>query len=212
MKLTTRRNIAILLILIGLIALGFGLWILWKSFFSNPSGDLNLPGKGDLVTTSKDKPEPKTIELPTNNVVGTSTLTAVDRSSDITESINRARDVVARMGSGMSQDGFKGFDDALVYGTQRFQEYLLQEKRQMQINHPAGGPAYGMTTRVVSADLVRGVNGGDEIVVKVQTQVSVDTGDRGKPMSVYYEEKMVTLKRQPAGDYLVDFIQTGSVD
>ncbi|MBU2566491.1 hypothetical protein KKG46_02930 [Patescibacteria group bacterium] len=211
MKLTTRRNIAILLILIGLVALGFGLWILWQSFFSKPSGDLNLPGKGDLVTTSKDKPEPKIIELPTT-IEGTSTLTATDQASDITEAINKARDVIGRMGSGMSQDGFKGYEDALLYGTQRFKTYVLQEQQRMRIEHPAEGPAYGMTTRIVSADLVRGQNGGDEIVVKIQSQVTIDAGDRGKPMSVYYEEKNVTLTRQVNGEYLVDYMETKSLN
>lgn len=213
MNLFERRNIAIVLIILGLIALGFGLWLLIGMFWpQGTSTGPNLPAAGNNLTiTPGNKTPPRTISAPVL-VQGTSTPESPPiQSSDMREAINFASDAVARMGSGSSQTGFLGYNDVLLMGTTRFQNYVRQEQKDMQTAHPATGPAYGVTTRVVSSKLVEGTDGADKAVVKIQAQTSIDAGDRGNPVSVNYYEYTVTLLRQTSGNYLIDEILGAAV-
>jgi len=209
MNLFQRRNIAILLIILGLIALGFGLWLLISMFLpQNQNGsNMNLPGAGtDLSVTPGNRQAPRTISAPVV-VQGTSTPeTAPVKSSDVRDAINLATDVVARMGSGSSQSGFLGYDDVMLSGTARFQDFAKQQRQALQTAHPATGATYGVTTRVVSNKVVSGDEGSDAIMILVQAQRTEDAGDRGLPTSVSYYEYTVTLLRQTDGKYLVDEI------
>ncbi len=206
MNLFQRRNIAIALIIIGLIALGFGLWLLIGMFFPNVTGnEPNLPQAGNNLTiTPGNKPEPRTIAAPVL-VQGTSTPDSKPiQSSDMREAVNQASDAVARMGSGSSQTGFLGYEDVMLVSTERFSQFAKSEQSRIRTEHPATGPAYGVTTRVVSSKLVEGSEGSAKAVVELQAQRTEDAGDRGKPTAVNYYKYTVTLVRQTSGAYFID--------
>jgi len=209
MNILTRRRIAIILIMIGLLALGIGLYIIVSLFLpQKTTTEPNLPKPGtDMTVTAKPKAEPKVIALP-DVVINTSSQAAIKSSSDVRDAINRASSVVSRMGSGSNQDGFLGYQDAILDATDAFKTYLLKLQSDMKAAHPANGSVYGVTTRVVSADVISGEQGADKIVLKVQTQKAEDMGDRAEPTSITYEEVTVTLLRQSDGSYLVDRVES----
>ncbi|MFZ6014931.1 MAG: hypothetical protein ACOYUZ_01070 [Patescibacteria group bacterium] len=205
MNLVNRRNIAIVLILIGLAALIFGLWILIGLFWPQSQDDLNLPEADRSLTLQESRPQ--IFELETA-ITGTSTFDEKVLGSDETEAVNRANSVVARMGSGSSHNGFMGYSDVMIDGTPRFQNFLKEQQLNMQRVYPPDGDVFGFTTRIVSSSVVEGGNGADKIAVKIQAQVADDKGDKFNPVNVRYEEHLVTLLRQSDGKFLVDYIES----
>jgi len=211
MQTTQRKIFAVILIIIGIVAFLFGAWLLYGLLFGDSDSDLNLPGAGqDLSVTGRDV-EPQTFEAPVV-VEGDSSFDDTARGADLTEALNKASSVVARIGSGTSQDGFLGYEDVMLDGTAKFQAYLQSEQLRMMQAHPVAGDLYGVTTRVISSKILDGENGSNEIVVVLQAQKAEDSGNRAKPNNVIYEKYTVTLLRQTDGDYLIDFIQTKIVE
>lgn len=205
MPILNRRRLALFLILLGLLLLGFGAWILIGMLWPKTPG---APGNREPQAIQRDtKPQPRTIALPPS-VQGTSTaLQAGDlKVSTLQEGRRRAESVVSRMGSGTSQDGFLGYEDAMQDGTPDFQNYLSRELAALKSLHPSTGTLYGITTRVISSKILSGKQGDDEIMVLVQTQKVEDSGDRAKPTNVVYEDATVTLLKQSNGTYLVSRI------
>ncbi len=206
MNTITRRRLAVILILLGLIALVFGIWTIIGLFLDGGS-EQNLPGVGTPTVKSREQPEPQTFVAPVT-VEGDSSATAETPSSDIREAINKAKIVVERMWSGASPDGFRGFEDVQMDGTNRFIGYIKTLQREWQSRYPADGAPFGMTTRVISADVSEGEEGSDRIVIRVQSQRVEDAGNPSEPTAIIYEEHMVTLLRESGEKYLVDEIRT----
>lgn len=196
---------ALVLIILGLLLLGFGVWVLVGMFW--PKGT-TAPGNREPQAIQRDiKPAPRTIALSTN-VQGTSTAEQSGQIavSPLSEAKRRAESVVSRMGSGTSQDGFLGYEDVMLDGTANFQTYLRAEQAKLKSLHPASGPLYGVTTRVVASNVDQGQEGDEKVVIKVQAQVVEDAGDRSKSTKVSYEDVLVTFQKQAGGQYLVDQI------
>ncbi|MDD2785891.1 MAG: hypothetical protein PHS79_03290 [Patescibacteria group bacterium] len=200
--LLNRRRIALVLIVLGLLLLGFGAWILVGLLWPKTPGDQTANREPQIVQRDT-QPQPRTIALPTT-VQGTSTGALTGEVSSIQDSLRKAGSVVSRMGSGTNQDGFLGYNDAMSDGTVSFRSYLTNEQRRLVEGHPLSAGLYGMTTRVVASSVVSGTEGAASIVVKVQSQKVEDAGDRSKPTNVSYEESTVTLLKQTDGAYLVD--------
>jgi hypothetical protein len=212
MQTNNRKIFALILIIIGILAFLFGAWLLYGLLFGKSDSGLNLPGAGnDLNVNSRQVVEPQTYEAPVV-VEGDSGFTDTSRGTDLTEAINLASDTVARIGSGSSQNGFLGYSDAMPAGTAKFRAYLQAEQLRMKQVHPMEGDLYGITTRSISAKVLEGENGSNEIIVLIQTQKAEDAGDRSKPTNVVYEKNEVTLLRQSTGEYLIDFIKTELVN
>lgn len=203
---------AIILIILGLLLLGFGIWTLVGIFWPKPSPTAEQQRQLQAVQRETTKPASKILAMPTT-VQGTSTAEQVSgqKAPPVQEAIRRAESVLSRSGSGTNQDGFLGFNDAMQDGTLRFQNYLKSEQQRLMAQYPAAGQIYGMTTRIVSSSLAQGKEGDDKIVVKIQAQKVEDAGDRSKPTKVSYEEATVTLLKQAGGNYLVDEMLIGPV-
>lgn len=196
---------AFVLIILGLLLLGLGVWILIGMFW--PKGT-TTPGNREPQAVQRDlKSAPRTIALSTT-IQGTSTAEQANQQivSPFQEAKRRAESVVSRMGSGTSQDGFLGFEDVMQDGTTNFQGYLRTEQARLKALHPASGPLYGITTRVVASSVDQGQEGDEKVVIKVQAQVVEDAGDRSKSTKVSYEDVLVTFQKQAGGQYLVDQI------
>lgn len=205
MPILNRRRMAIVLIVLGLLLLGFGIYTLVGIFWPKQSSTAEQQRQLQAIQRETAKPAPKTIEMPTT-VQGTSTAEQVNaqQAPPLQDAIRRAESVLSRSGSGTNQDGFLGFNDAMQDGTTRFQNYLKGEQQGLIVQYPAAGQVYGMTTRIVSSNLVQGKEGDDKIVIKVQAQKVEDAGDRSKPTNISYIEASITLLKQPGGSYLVD--------
>jgi hypothetical protein len=207
MQTQQRKIFAIILILIGILALGFGLWLLYGMIFGGPKDELVLPQAGNnLNVTSRDIPEPQTYEAPVL-AQGDSTFDETARGQDVVEATNRAVFVIGLIGSGTSQNGFLGYSDAMSYATTRFQSYLQTQQREMREYHPMNGDLYGITTKVLSSKVLSGENGSQTIVIELQAQVAEDAGDRSRPTKVYYKKFEATMQKQADGRFFVDYLQ-----
>jgi len=211
MPLLDRRKTAVILIVIGLIALAFGLWILVSMFLPPQTQTANTPAAGTQLPVTPRVTAPKTLAAPVI-VQGTSTADANAHGTDLLEAANLASDAVSRMGSGTSQDGFMGYDDVLSFGTDNFRTTVQAEQQSMRKLHPAIGATYGVTTRAVSTKVLDGKNGAVKIVIQVKTQRAEDAGDRSRVTNITYWENVVTLLRQANGKYLVDEIASKQVN
>jgi hypothetical protein len=205
MPIFDRRRMALSLIIFGVLLLAFGIWILAGMIWPKKPSD----GTREPQAIQRDiKPQPQTIALQPK-VQGTSTAEQVSTQqvSQFAEAKRRAESVVSRIGSGTSQDGFLGYDDAMQDGTASFQNYLKAEQNSLRTQHPASGPLYGITTRAIASSIIEGKDGDEKVVMKVQAQKVEDAGDRSKPTNVSYEDVQVTFQKQPGGKYLVDDIR-----
>ncbi len=207
MQTQQRKILAIILILIGLLALGFGLWLLYGMIFGDAENQLDLPQAGNqLNVTSREVPEPQTYKAPIV-VQGDSTFDETARGQDVVEATNRAVFVVGLIGSNTSQSGFLGYSDAMAYSTTRFQEYLRTQQQEMREYHPMDGDLYGITTKVLSSQVLSGENGSQTIVIELQAQVAEDAGDRSRPTKVYYKKFEATMQKQADGRFFMDYLQ-----
>lgn len=200
--LLNRRRVALTLIVLGLLLLGFGVWILVGMLWPKNPGDQTANREPQIVQRDTQS-QPRTISLPTS-VQGTSTGASAGKVSSIQDALRKAASVVSRIGSGTNQDGFLGYNDAMTDGTLNFNAYLAGEQKRLVDEHPITGGLYGITTRVVATNVVSGTEGSETIVVKVQSQKVEDAGDRAKPTGVSYQESTVTLLRQSDGMYSVE--------
>ena len=206
-----RRRLALFLIGFGILLLAFGIWILAGMLW--PKKPADTTGNREPQAVQRDiKPQPQTIAL-VPKVQGTSTAEQVgaQKVSALQEAKRTAESVVSRMGSGTSQDGFLGYDDAMQNGTASFQEYLKAEQGSLRAQHPSAGALYGITTRVIASSITEGSEGDAKVVVKVQAQKVEDAGDRSKPTNISYEEVNVTFQKQLNGQYLVNDIRFAPV-
>ncbi len=185
-----KRNKLILLIIAALILLAIGIWILLKPFLGTPEQPPSLPTG---VTPSGAQPT-----IPTVGITPTVT------PQDVKELEDLASAIVARVGSGSSMNGFKGYEDVLINATQSFRRKLISEQQALQKLHPVSGPAFGIVTRVVAVDGRSAVSGADVISFTVQAQQAEDAGNPASPTKVSYKEVTVTFVKQMEGGYLLD--------
>ncbi|MEK7655528.1 MAG: hypothetical protein AAB386_02530 [Patescibacteria group bacterium] len=193
-----KRNKLILLILVALILLAIGIWILLKPFLSTPEQPPTLPTG---VIPSGVQPT-----IPTGGSV------PVVTPQDVKELEDLASAIVARIGSGSSMNGFKGYEDVLINATPSFQQKLTSEQQAMQKKHPVSGSAFGMVTRVVAVDSKSAVSGADVMPIILQVQQAEDAGNPSAPTKVSYKEVTVIFEKQTAGGYLLDGLSWKEVE
>lgn len=201
----SKRTKLLLIILIALLLLAFGVWIFLQPILKErqtqqpPALPTNVvpytpPGSGGGATAPT---TPTTPQTPPPTTEENQTL--------ILE--NRARATVERVGSGVNSDGFLGYQDVLTEMTASGRAALLAEQKEMQRLHPATGPTYGISTRVVSSDLQDGSIGDTKLVVRVEAIQRIDAGDPSKPVQVKEKQVLVTFVKQGDDSYLIDKLE-----
>ncbi|MCI0479190.1 hypothetical protein L0Y59_01460 [Candidatus Uhrbacteria bacterium] len=192
-----RRTKLLILIVIALILLAIGLYILLKPF---------LPKTVEQPPALPSGTTPSGIVAPgTGGGTQVPTVPAAPvKAQDIKDLEDLASVFVQRIGSGSSSDGFQGYADVALNATVPYRETLKRDQAAMQAAHPAAGPAYGVTTRVVSVDSRSAVSGSDRIMMTLQAQKAEDAGSPTAPTQVSYAEVDVTFARQADGTYLVE--------
>lgn len=187
-----RRTQLFLLIIAALAVLIFGLWVLLQPFLPERAPQPpSLPGQVAPGGAAPGAGVKTKIETPP----------AVQ--PDIKELSDRAAIFAERVGSGSSQDGFRGYDDVMLEATPAFRETLNARRQELVRAHPAAGALYGLVTRVVSVDNKQAVSGADIIPFIMQIQEAEDLGDPAKPTRVSYSELSLLFEKQTDGSYLV---------
>ena len=207
MQLINRRNTAIGLIILGLLALIAGVWILVSLFIpSKPSAtsNTNLPGVGKNLPVAT-KSAPKVIALAPKGH-GTSTVPLTATISDKDQVLNLSSDIVSRMGSGNNQEGFMGYEDAKLQATSKLADFFSSERQKMISQYPVTGAVYGVIDRVVAAKIVSGNEGDSNFTVEVKVQRIENAGDISKPTKISYPVYNVKLVKQSNGSFLADEI------
>lgn len=118
----------------------------------------------------------------------------------------KARSTVERIGSGSNSDGFLGYQDAVQDLTVKGQAAMLAEQRAMQNAHPAAGPLYGISTRVVSSHIKNGAYGDAALAATVEAIQRTDAGDPSQPTSTKGKKITVTFVKQSNDAYLIESI------
>ncbi|MFH0986030.1 MAG: hypothetical protein V1882_10970, partial [Candidatus Omnitrophota bacterium] len=70
--------------------------------------------------------------------------------------------------------------------------------------HPAAGPMFGITTRVVSNKASSAVSGAASVTFVLSVQQAEDAGNPGAPTAVKYKEATVVFQKQSDGTYLIN--------
>ncbi len=197
----SRRSQLAIVLIIGLLLLGIGLYILLQPILSQrqsaqapalPSAvqPYSPPGQAS-TSTSTATPTP---------VVAPST--PVDAKIVLLE--QKARATVERIGSGSSGDGFLGYADVMDALTSAGRTAMLAEQKALQKAHPSSGPAFGITTHAVSSHVKNGTIGNATLIAEVQAIQNEDAGDPTKPTARKGKIITVTLVKQSDGGYLID--------
>jgi hypothetical protein len=193
-----KRTKLAIVIIVALILLLLGLWFLLSPFVKLPSAQ--PPSLPNSVTPYV----PAHTTLPTKTVTSTGTTAPV--SDLLLKLSNEARATVERIGSGDSADGFLGYHDALLQMTANGQAAEQAEQQRMQQAHSASGPAFGVSTRSVSSNVVSGAAGDQSIVISVDAIQRQDSGNPGAPTKTLGKRVTVTFVKQADGTYLIDSI------
>ncbi len=195
-----RRTKLLIVILVAAIVLAFGIWYLVQPLLRTVPQPAPLPGQ---VTPQGTGTTPK----PTPSTGGTTVVTTPTAQSPRLKQLEDLAGIfVARLGSGASGDGFRGYTDVLINATQTYQQQLLAEQAALQKAHPARGPVYGLVTRVVAINNQRAVEGDVNIPFVVQVQQVEDAGNPSMPTRTLYKEATVTFERQADKTYLVSSV------
>jgi len=211
-----KKKMVLLLVLVAVILLLFGIYMLLNLFFPdtfNTSNGLNLPKKGtSLSVNSKKKPVVLEAKTVLKTVTTTKDIEASKKKQLLQDVINTATDVVARIGSGSNQDGFRGFSDVLLNVDSVYKKVLLDRQKKMLKKYPVEKGFLEMRTKVLIWRVVSGSVDSDLITISIQTQYTEDTGDISNPTLVQYKKYLVSMKKQDSGNYLVSNIEESVLD
>lgn len=191
-----RSSKLLIVIGIGIILLAIGLWILLSPILLPPAQPPTLPTTVEPTTTI---PPSKPTTTP-----GTTTAPS-PVAADLKRLEDQAATFVARVGSGSNVDGFLGYVDVQVGATVAYRSVLNAERAALQAAHPATGPAYGITTRVVASH-AQNTALDATVTIIVQAQVVEDAGNPANPTTVSYKDATVTMEKQSNNTYLVSGI------
>ena len=194
----SKRTKLILVIVIGLLLLMLGVWFLLQPLLKK--APVTQPAALPSKTTPYVPPG-----KPTPIGVVSSTLPVITPPTDVQLGIleNQARITVERIGSGVSDDGFVQYQDVLSSFTSSGQTKILTQQKTLQQQHPASGPAYGMTTRAISSHVTSGKTGDAAITANVEAIQYVDNGNPAKPLQNLPKLVVVTFEKQSNGSYLI---------
>ena len=197
-----KRTRLLIVILLGLILLGIGLWIFLSPILKQnaaqppalPAQPSQQPAQPAPTNTA---PKQAPVVAPTPNAKPTP-------QSGILALQNKVSQLAERMGSGTNENGFLGYSDALIDATANGRTQLLAAQKAMQAQHPASGPAYGITARAVTSNVDSGKYGDAQVVISMDVFVSEDAGNPGKPTAQSGHKVTMTMAKQADGSYLMD--------
>jgi len=204
----SKRAKLALVIIVGLILLAIGAYFLISPFLTpSQTEEVPIAEAPGTATLQNMKPAPQKANVPS---VATSTPVEAPKPRTaedyLREMQNRARATVERIGSGSSQNGFAGYQDAFPECTASLKKALLAEQAELVMAHPATGTAFGVMTRSVSSKVVKGTYGDATVVLEIQAIRTEDAGNPRAPTSRKAQQALLTYAKQSDGTYLIDSI------
>lgn len=188
-----KRSKLLILIAVALALLIFGIWYLLQPILGNFDQGTDTPNNKPATNLPNRPNSPDQV-----------TETVSQEKLDLKKMEDLAGVFVARIGSGASGDGFRGYEDVLINATKELQQKLKLEQQALQQAHPSSGPVYSIVTRVVAIDSKKAVASADLIPFTVQVQQAEYGTDPNKAIRVRYKEATVTFQKQSDGNYLVN--------
>lgn len=192
-----KRTKLAIVILVGLLLLLLGLYIFLSPILEERRALQPPPLPSSVTPVITPTPKPPT---PAPQPTPAAPVTPETNGLKILE--NRARNVVERIGSGTSENGFLGYQDALLDATSAGQAALKAEQSRMQAAHPANGPLYTISTRAITSNATKGAFGDATIVFTVDAIQTVNGGTASQ--TTLTKRITVTFAKQSDGSYLVD--------
>ena len=193
----TKRTLAILLILLGFAAvLGILAWTFYPVIqdFFQPNTEQQpaaLPNK-NAPAGGTQAPVPSGVR-PTPPNAAQMELSEQQRQ----ETVKRfASQFVAQQGSYSNADGYAAILTAELLATSDVRAWLEDQRKQLLVQHPQDGTAYGQTTLALATKLVTPapIKGKTEVQVSVQAQQTVETSNNAAGRKVSYLDYSVTAK------------------
>jgi hypothetical protein len=199
----SRRSQLAIIILIGLLLLGVGLYILLQPIFSQQQSSPQPPALPTSVQPTLPG-QASTSNPSTASVAVSSTKPVTPEGNQLLLLEQKGKATVERIGSGASGDGFLGYADVLDVLTSSAQKANLAQQKVLQQAHPASGPLFGLTTHAVSSHIKTGSIGDATLVDEVQAIQNEDAGDPTHLIARKGKIVTVTFKKQTDGSYLID--------
>ena len=197
-----KRTKLIILIIVGLLLLLLGLWIFLSPILKQRA--LQQPSAPTQGTPYMPQPGQKNPTQGTPQASGTSTAPApVDAMKELQ---NKAKSLAERIGSGSSQTGFLGYQDAMLDMTPNGRAALQKAQTTLQQEHPAKGGLYTITTRAVSSKVTKGKIGDAQIVISIETVQTENAGLAGVTPKGSAKRADVTFVKQTDGSYAADAV------
>ncbi len=205
----SKRTKLFLIIFFGLLLLLVGVWIFLQPILNQRSA---APQPPSLQNSTPYVPPSNASNV---SRTSTSTLKAPSQPPPINVLVqlqNRAKSLTEQIGSGSSQDGFLGYQDAELNMTSKGQQAIRAEQKVLQQAHPLSGSLYTLSTRAVSSVIISGSAGDLKIIVAVETIQTENAGIAGITPSSSAKRVTVTFLKQSGGGYLADRITQQNVD
>ena len=192
MNPTTKRILFIVIVILGVIGIGFAIWYIWKT----PRPTAPAP------TTTQQEPTP--VVTPVTPLLATSTRPAPNPDSDEERErkarealFRRARDLVARAGTYSSADQFAAIQQVYVDASPEAKTFLESERTRL-LGEYRVGDTYAQTSRALAARL------DEEVAVRTATNVRVQVDvqqltERGTQSSTALKRATVSLTKSGEG-------------
>ncbi|MEK7115958.1 MAG: hypothetical protein AAB879_01025 [Patescibacteria group bacterium] len=200
-----------LIIFAGIVLFGIGAYVFLTPILEERKAA--QPPKLPREVTPVGPTQPATSgEVPKPSVpVAASTLTMpASDTAKLRALENRSRIVVARVGSGVSSDGFLGYADVEEFFTAHGLAALRIERAVLQKQHPPTAPLYGLSTSAVSSN-ISGNDGDAALVATVDAIQRIDSGDPSKSSLTSGKRVTLTFVKQSDRTYLIDRMQWGDI-
>ncbi len=184
----SKRTIAILLIVFGLIAIIAALYWTFSPAIKTRSILPSMPKPSAPIP----QPTPSVI-IPPAPPKPTAPRTSVNEEQAELVLRQQAMAFVARQGTYTNADGFVALRDVYLDVTPTVRAFYESEQQRLSKEHPLMGDAWLQTTRALSAKITSDLPliGKTQAVVTVQAQQSIETGQ--KPVGISYREILVTF-------------------
>ncbi len=207
-----KRTKLFLLILAGLLLLAVGLYFLFSPFLTSREQTASpaAPEAATPLVTAERGAQGRGENAPPVYISPTSTEALAIKGVTFLE--NKARNIVERVGSGASRDGFLGYSDALTEATATGRSNLLAEQEIMRKEHPASGVLYSISTRAASAKIAEGVFGDEKIVFIVEAIQRINAGTATAAAESKAKSVKVTFQEQAEDQYLVDSLTWSDIE
>jgi len=203
-----KRTKLLILIIVGLLLLLLGLWIFLSPILKERAAQ--QPSAPTQGTPYMAQPGQKNPTPGAPQATGTSTAPApVDAMMELQ---NKAKSLAERIGSGSSQTGFLGYQDAMLDMTANGKTALQKAQTALQQAHPAQEDLYTITTRAVSSTVTKGKIGDAQITISIETVQTENAGLAGVTPKPSAKRVDVTFVKQTDGSYVADAIAWSDIE